>query len=142
MYDSHGHANALKIDVIRRPLTKCHGLWLPDTRTIVLRAGMRPNREHEVLAHEIGHAVAGHEGDSSANEVAADHYASRRLIDRRDYEAAILSTRSLLEAAQQLGVTTRMLRAYINGTVALGAPSYLASRLLAVADCPATCNLA
>lgn len=142
MYDAYGHAAALKINVLRRPLESVHGLWLPDENTIVLRAGLCPHREREVLAHEIGHAVAGHDSDSPANEAAADLYAARRLIcSHRDYTAAILSTRNLLEAAKALQVTTRILYAYINDSVAPTTPTALALPFRAVGDCRDFCNL-
>jgi Zn-dependent peptidase ImmA (M78 family) len=115
MYDSLAHIKALKITVIRRPLKTAHGLWLPEEKTIVLRSGLGALQEREVLAHEVGHALAGHDSDSPANEAVADLYAAQRLIGSRDYAEAILSTRNLAEAAQVLGVSRRLLFAYING---------------------------
>jgi Zn-dependent peptidase ImmA (M78 family) len=141
MYDLLGHAGELKIDVIRRPLPTLHGLWIPDERIIVLRAGMSAHAEREVLAHEIGHAVAGHVGNSAANEAVADLYAASRLISRRDYEAAVLGTENLNEAARVLGVTSRMLYAFINASVA-PAIAIAPTLLFRVADgCLEICNL-
>lgn len=100
------------INVLHRPIKSAHGLWLPEHNTIIIRTGLRRIHERVVLAHELGHAIHGHNCDDPKQELQANIFAAKYLIDPdtipkleawRDDEGAL---------AAELGVTQRLLRVF------------------------------
>lgn len=113
-YDPYQHAEDLGIEVIHRPIRTANGLWLPDHNLIVLKEGMRVVWDRSTLAHELGHACHGHRDARPKHEVQADRFAARNMID--DDHAADLM-RWIPDAhklAAELGVTTRLMRTWLN----------------------------
>ena len=113
MYDPYDHAESLGIEVIHRKIRTANALWLPDHRVIVIREGMKRVYELSALAHEIGHADLGHEGDSPRNEVMADSYAAERMIEPERCYSLMRWTPDMARLALELDVTPRLLRAYL-----------------------------
>lgn len=113
-YDPYLHAESLGIDVIERPIRSANGLWIPDHNLIVLKSGMRAVYKRTTLAHEIGHAVLGHRDDRPKHEVLADRFAAERLIDRNNLLELGQWVDQPARLAAELGVTTRILRVYLN----------------------------
>lgn len=112
------HADQLDIQVTFGRLRSANGLWLPGHRTIVIKEGMRAMHTRVALAHEIGHAALGHEDDRPKHERQADRYAATRLIDPdRLRELATWST-DRFRIANELGVTQRILSAYMDRQLA------------------------
>lgn len=113
-YDPYLHAESLGIDVIERPIRTANGLWIPDHNLIVLKSGMRAIHKRTTLTHELGHACLGHRDDRPKHEVLADRFAAARLIDH-DH---LLELGGWIEhparLAEELGVTNRILRVYLN----------------------------
>lgn len=113
-YNPWDHADALGIQVIERPIRTANELWMPEFRTIVVRTGLRVIHQRNALAHGIGHADLGHEDDRPKHEHQADRYASLYLIHPLEFEQVAEwagDDEGLL--AQELGVTRRLLDAYL-----------------------------
>jgi hypothetical protein len=117
-YDPFVHADALGIQVIFRDLTQSHELWMPAFNTIVLKSRMRPLGQRCALAHGIGHAALGHVTGAPSQELQADRYASLNLIDPTELARTIVWAANLVEVALELGVTQRLLSAYLTRVVA------------------------
>ena len=117
-YDPFAHADALGINVTYGRLRSANGLWLPDHRTIVLKEGMRAMHLRVALSHEIGHAVLGHEDDRPKHERQADRYAAVRLIDPDRVSELTCWTNDTFRIAHELGVTQRILNAYVEEQLA------------------------
>lgn len=111
-YDPYEHAERIGIEVIHRPLRTRNGMWIPDHRLIVVRAGMRAIHDRCALAHELGHACLGHRDDRPKHERQADWFAARHLIDRAAAEAVFEWAPDEAVAAFELGVSLRLLRAW------------------------------
>jgi Zn-dependent peptidase ImmA (M78 family) len=88
-------------------------LWLPEHNTIVLRSGLRAVHQRNALAHGIGHADLAHEDDRPKHEHQADRYASLYLIDPIEFREVIAWADDRAKAAGELGVTLRLLDAYL-----------------------------
>lgn len=117
-YDPWSHAEQLGLEVVVRPLRTAHGLWLPEMRTILVHSRLRPGAQRNVLAHEIGHADLGHMDDRPKHERQADVYAARNLIcpdELADLYKWCPDERRLIS---ELGVTTRLFRAYFQSPAA------------------------
>lgn len=113
-YDPFAHAETLGITVGYSRLRTANGLWLPEYNTIVVKDGMRAVHTRIALAHEIGHAVHGHEDDRPRHEQQADRYAAVHLIDRDELlQVAGWAGHPNIIAAE-LGVTRRILLAYVD----------------------------
>ncbi len=112
-YDPFEHAEALGVQVIERPIRTAHELWLPDLYTIVLRSGLRAVHKRNALAHGIGHAALGHDDDRPKHEHQADRFASLYLIDPAEFDAVTRWTDDPARIAGELGVTMRLLEAYL-----------------------------
>lgn len=112
-YDPWEHAANLGLDVLVRPLRTAHELWLPEVRTLVLKADMRPASERVALAHGIAHAELGHEDDRPKHEKQADQFAARNLIDPDELADLYKWCPDEGRLIQELGVTRRLLRAYL-----------------------------
>lgn len=75
---------------------------------------MRAVHTRVALAHEIGHADLGHEDDRPKHEFQADRYAALRLIEPDRLRAVAEWTSDPFRLACELGVTQRILHAYID----------------------------
>lgn len=91
------------------------GAYWHQMRLIVLRPGMRHRQERVVLAHELGHAVAGDEPTGHPHfdvrqERAADMFAAALLIDPAEVERAeILHGPHPAAIATELDITPKLL---------------------------------
>ena len=112
-YDPFEHADALGVQVIFRSIRTANELWMPEYRTIVIKSGMRAVHQRNALAHGIGHADLGHEDDRPKHEHQADRYASLYLIHPTEFAAVAGWTDDLGKIAEELGVTRRLLDAYL-----------------------------
>jgi Zn-dependent peptidase ImmA (M78 family) len=112
-YDPFTHAEMLGISVRFGQLRTANGLWLPEHRSIIIKEGMRAVHTRVALTHEIGHADLGHEDDRPKHEKQADRYAASRLVDRVRFEELTAWTNDAFRIAHELGVTQRILTAYV-----------------------------
>lgn len=117
-YDPWEHADLLGIEVVVRPLRTAHGLWVPDYNTIVVHSKLRATFQRTVLAHEIGHAEHAHRDDRPKHEKQADQFAARNLIDPDELADLYKWCPDEGRIVQELGVTTRLFRAYVLSPVA------------------------
>lgn len=118
----------LGISVERMWLRDTWGAWVPQYQAIVLADGLSPIQERCVLAHELEHAIAQdaigcgsgpyaerHAVEASVSLIAvkqerrADQKASRKLIAISDLGEVAQWVDGLGAAAEELGVTERML---------------------------------
>jgi len=113
-YDPYAHAEALGIPVIHRNLTHANGMWLPRERVIVIQQRMRVVHDRSALAHEIGHAILGHETDGPREEVQADKIAASNLIRLDECLDVMRYVPDFHLLALELGVSTRILRTFLN----------------------------
>ena len=112
-YDPYQHAEQLGITVLHRAIKTANGLWIPEHRVIVIRAGIRAVHDRAALAHEIGHAVHGHQDDRPKHEGQADLYAARKLIDPLKLKEVRRWVPDLPSLADELDVTPRLLASYL-----------------------------
>lgn len=117
-YDPWEHADALGIEVVVRPLRTAHGLWVPERRTILVHSKLRAQSQRLILAHEIGHGALAHPDDRPKHEVQADRFAASHLICPDELQDLYGWCSNEQEIIRELGVTTRLFRAYIEGQVA------------------------
>ena len=127
-YDPFEHAEAIGLQVIHRPIRTAHELWLPDLYTIVLKKGLRSVHQRNALAHGIGHAALGHVDDRPKHEHQADQYASLYLIDPAEFAAVTRWTNDPATIALELGVTQRLLEAYLSRSERTGQRSAASPR--------------
>lgn len=90
-----------------------NGLWLPEHRMIVLKAGMDAVKERCVLAHELAHFVLGHEESTPLNEWQADRYAATHQVAREEFLKWWPRCGSIDDLAFELGVTKKLALAYV-----------------------------
>lgn len=114
LYDPFEHADELGIQVLFRPIRTANEMWLPDHHTIVIRETMRAVHRRNACAHGVAHALYGHEDDRPKHEVQADRYAAERLIDPDELAEIMRWAPDPARLAQELGVTGRLLRVYLN----------------------------
>lgn len=113
-YDPYAHAEELGIQVIFRPIRTGHELWLPDHDTLVIRSGLRAQMARNAAAHGIGHAVLAHEDARPKHEIQADRVAANNLIDLEECRELMRWTPDCHRLAAELGVTTRVMRVFLN----------------------------
>ena len=113
-YDPYAHAERLGIEVIHRPIRTANGMWIPDHNVIVIRSGMKAAYDRSTLAHELGHSSYGHRDDRPKHEVQADRFASENLIDSAEIIELMKWVPDSARLANELEVTTRLLRVYLN----------------------------
>ena len=113
-YDPFAHAEALDIQVIFRPIQSANEMWLPEHHTVVIKDSMRACHQRNACAHGVAHAALHHMDDRPKHEVQADRYAADNLIDHDELLELMLWTEDSGRLAQELGVTTRLLRVYLN----------------------------
>lgn len=92
------------------------GYWQASTATIWLDHSLhsRPRNAISVLAHELAHSLLGHEGPQPEHvEARCDVIAAGILISPTEYKLAeALHEGNPHSIAVELGVTTRIVRAY------------------------------
>ena len=113
-YDPYAHADELGLQVLFRPIRSANELWLPDYATIVIQESLRSIHRRSTLTHGIAHMLYGHEDDRPKHEIQADRYAGERLIDHDELLELMQWTPDSARLANELGVTTRVLRVYLN----------------------------
>jgi DNA primase len=106
------------LTVTRSPdlgLSGALGVYRPQERTIVLRAGLTDDQEAKTLTHELAHHLLGHRGlgDRSAAEVAAESVAyvvcQHYGLDTSDYSFPYVATwagdnrKAILERVKEVG---------------------------------------
>lgn len=87
-------------------------MWLPDHGVIVIRTGLRAVHDRSTLAHEIAHALLGHEDDRPKHEKQADAYAGELLIHPNECELAQRHCSDVHELALELQVSTQILQGW------------------------------
>lgn len=113
------------------PLCARDGECRVDLQRIRLREGMAPRLERWVLAHELGHAVNGHQltifgRPEPKQEREADEWAAVRLIDLDTYrEVEALREGHVPSMAHDLGIVTKGVLAYQGILARLGDQVYL-----------------
>lgn len=128
----------LRIPVVRVHLRDTWGAWSPLHRKIVVAAGLSAAQELCVLAHEVEHALANDLGCgvglNAAHPLAlpqerrADIQAARKLIAISDLAAVAQWANDVRVAADELGVTERMLRVRLHDLNGEGWPWPATSR--------------
>lgn len=113
-YDPFEHADSLYIEVIFRPLRSGNEMWLPEHHTLVIKEGMRSVHQRTAAAHGIAHAVYGHSDDRPKHEFQADRLAANNLIDLAECRELIRWTPDCYRLAAELGVTTRLMRTFLD----------------------------
>lgn len=124
MYDPWQHAAKLGLSVRHVPSLDTLGLYADGE--IWLRGGLACRVERCVLAHEIAHALHGHEPTNdpvlyARNELAADRHAARQLIDEDDLRRAAAATSDMGVWALELDVTGWILQARLEDLEKAGA---------------------
>lgn len=112
-YDPWKHAERLGVDVVVRRLRTAHGRWFPDYNQILISSRLRADDQRLVLAHEIGHAVLLHADDRPKHENQADRFAAQNLICPDELADLYEWCRDERRIVAELGVTTRLFRAYV-----------------------------
>jgi Zn-dependent peptidase ImmA (M78 family) len=112
-YDPYMHAEELGIEVIHRPILKANGYWIPDHKLIVIRSGMSQVWDRSTVAHEVAHATLKHRDDRAPHEMMADMHAAENMICPTQFETVIQRSPDSVQLAGELGVTGRLLRAYL-----------------------------
>lgn len=109
----------LGITVARIWLRDTFGAWSPRHRKIVIAKGLSAVQERCVLAHELEHAIGGDIGCEVGprrvgQERRADIEAARKLVAISDLGEVAQWTDDLHVAAEELGVTERILQIRLN----------------------------
>lgn len=112
-YDPWVHADQLGIDVVVRRLRTAHGRWFPEYNQILISDRLRVGDQRLVLAHELGHGVLQHLDDRPKYEKQADQFAARNLICPDELADLYEWCPDEQRIVAELGVTTRLFRAYV-----------------------------
>lgn len=81
------------------------GLYDHEASLIYFDLSLTPSEQRSVIAHELGHAYYGHEGESPVNERQADAFAAQLLVDPRDYAECEQINPDVHYIAEELSVT-------------------------------------
>lgn len=108
------YAETLGIRVIHQPLERANGLWIHDHRLVVLNMGMPEVKDRCTLAHELAHAVLGHEDSTPLNEWQADRYAATHQIALDEFWYWWPRCDRLEDVAFELGVTPKLVLAFVS----------------------------
>lgn len=111
------------MQVILRPLRTAHELWLPEHDTLVVHSRLRSVHQRNALAHGVAHAALAHEDDRPKHEHQADRFAAHNLIDPAELADLYRWCPDEARIVSELGVTTRLFRAYILSAGGSGTPS-------------------
>lgn len=89
------------------------GYYAHEAKTVVLDVNLSPRELLTVLAHEVGHAVYGHDrADVPFFERAADQWAARALIDPERWADHVTVSESTEWLAQCFGVKEEVVTTY------------------------------
>lgn len=88
------------------------GFFDPGTSTVYLSRRLTDAEARSTLAHELGHVHYGHDCTTPRTEAQANSYACRLLIDSDAYAKAERIAPHVDHLAEELGVTTEMVRHY------------------------------
>lgn len=112
-YDPDEHAHALGLQVLSRPIAKDELVLERQYRTIVIRDDLRDAHRRTALAHGIAHWELMHPDDRPKHEAQADSYAALYLIHPSELHDLTRWTSDLGKISTELGVTRRLLNAYL-----------------------------
>ena len=101
-----------------RRLRSANGIYFREYGEIILSDKLRAHDLRVTLAHEVGHAELLHEDDRPKHEKQADQFAAQNLIcpiELADLYGWASDERKIVA---ELGVTTRLFRAYVLSQVA------------------------
>lgn len=113
------YAESQGVEAIERhlPNTWPHALYIPELNTIYLEARQPHCYKRVNLAHELGHAILGHTRPQTTwwearQELQADIFAARLLIDPSDYANLEELYDSTPAIAEELEVTPHLLEVW------------------------------
>ncbi|NGO69170.1 ImmA/IrrE family metallo-endopeptidase [Streptomyces boncukensis] len=114
-YSPHQTLETLGVIVVRTWLRDTWGAWSYTRRKIVIASGLSLVQERCVLAHEVEHVIAAHDGCGDGQlavrqERLADLEAARKLVAISDLCEVAQWADDIRLAAHELQVTERMLR--------------------------------
>ena len=112
-YDPWEHAEQIGVEVVVRRLRTAHGRWFPEYNQILISDRLRVRDQRLILAHELGHHAYLHPDDRPKHEKQADQFAARNLIDPDELADLYKWCPDEGQLIQELGVTTRLFRAYV-----------------------------
>lgn len=112
-YDPWEHADALGIPVFVRRLRSANGIYFREYGEIILSDRLRIRDLDLTLAHELGHAALGHPDDRPKHEIQADRFAAQNLICPNELADLYEWCPDEQRIVAELGVTTRLFRAYV-----------------------------
>lgn len=115
-YDPMVHAEDLGLPVIYRddlPESDMVACYSAEHSAIFVRPNLRDAVERCAIAHEIVHHEHRDSGRVKRQEDRADRVAARRLVRPSDLEQLGAVTDDIGRAALELGVTERIMRAYV-----------------------------
>lgn len=112
-YDPFEHAHMLGLQVLIRPIALDEQLLPREYATVVIRSDLRGVHKRTALAHGIAHWDLMHPDDRPKYERQADQLAALHLIHPRELEDVLSWTNDAARVVQELGVTQRLLRAYL-----------------------------
>lgn len=102
----------VRLNIAHLP-TGLMGYYTHKSKNIVLHVNLSPRELLSVLAHEVGHAVYGHDrADIPFFERAADQWAARALIHPERWADHVAVSNSTEWLAQCFGVKEKVITAY------------------------------
>lgn len=113
-YDPFEHARELGIQILFKPIRTENEKWMPEHHTLVIRSTMRGVNRRAAAAHGLAHALLGHPDDRAKYEIQADRLAADNLIDLEECIELMKWTPDCHRLAHELGVTTRLMRTFLN----------------------------
>jgi Zn-dependent peptidase ImmA (M78 family) len=96
-----------------RRLRSANGIYFREYGEIIISDRLRPRDQALTLAHELGHATLGHPDDRPKYEKQADRFAAQNLICPDELADLYEWCRDERRIVAELGVTTRLFRAYV-----------------------------
>lgn len=112
-YDPWEHAEAIGVPVFVRRLRTARGIYFREYGEIILSDKLRSGDLRLTLAHELGHAELLHPDDRPKHEKQADQFAAQNLICPDELADLYGWCRDEQKIVAELGVTTRLFRAYV-----------------------------
>jgi hypothetical protein len=118
-YDPEEHLEKIGVRLEEYPLRTAAGLYIREEQLVLVRPRLKKIHRRCVLAHEAAHAEAQHQDSGllvPKLERYADLTAARNLIDPDTFADVKRWTDDPAEACLALGVTPRLLNAYIHAS--------------------------
>lgn len=112
-YDPWEHADALGIPVYVRRLRTANARYFREYGEILVSDRLRVRDQRLVLAHELGHAELLHTDDRPKYELQADRFAAQNLICPDELADLYEWCPDEQRIVAELGVTTKLFRAYV-----------------------------